>query len=200
MAPPGSTSSPDPTATATAPIIDRWNPMRSSSARARTCAAVVHWSRSRWVTYRRDEGPQRSVQHQHRLMREEDDAQHHVRGREREVGGHRSEVAAFRDAAAPGEQAVEHGQERRDRSSRRARRPSRDRPARRGWSRRPSRVASADGATNVRRRLSIIFQRAIAGIWFGWPVALCARPRIQWQELPVPARPSVLTCSGFLVS
>ena len=67
---------------------------------------------------------------------------------------------------------------------------------------RPARRATAAGADSVRRRLSIIFQRPIAGMAVRVRVALRARPKTKHpgQELPVASCPAVLTQGGDIVA
>ena len=168
------------------------------------CAAVIHSSRWR----RRDEQPaQRAddrVDHQPGLVGEEGDQQ---RGLRRSASARsraeRAQVAAHRDAGAP-----RHERRERPAAASAARSSSRTkpRPDERGRQRqRPARRAAratAAGADSVRRRLSSIFQRPIAGMRAALPCRRLPRhaaedPR---QQLPVAARPAVLARGGDVVA
>ena len=133
------------------------------------------------------------VDHQPRLVREEREAEAHVRRGERDVLADGPHVAALGDAPPSRQQPGSTGSAAGTITV--ARTNAVHTPAETDGSvQAATSVASASGADSVRRRLSTIFQRAMAGIGAAAPAPgrVAGPAEDPRQELPVAARPAVL--------
>ena len=148
-----------------------------------------------------DQGPRDRVAHQPRLMRKEADHERRLGESEPEIGAERAEVAAHRDSGPP----RDHGSDDWDQGRQYDRREHEDSPNRRCLERQasipPASARTAAGADSVRRRLSSIFQRPIAGMAPRFRSSRDgAATEDPGQQLPIAARPAMMPQSRDVVA